>query len=213
MSDNVFQNGKIYKIVDNGNQLCYYGSTIRSLESRMAEHRAAYLAYKHRSARKPNTVVLIFDEYGIENTKIELVEVYPCASRTELLRREGEYIKNNTCVNRVVAGRTHTEYLSDFRAHLALKKKEWAERNKEEVVAYKKQYYQTNKDFVDAKNIKYKLDHEEEIKNYKKKYAEDHAEEAKQSKRNWYLRNKEKVLAKSKERWLQRKKEKEETET
>ena len=43
--------------------------------------------------------------FGLENCKIALVELFPCASKMELERKEGEYIKNNDCVNKTVVGR------------------------------------------------------------------------------------------------------------
>ena len=35
----MYQNGKIYKIVDNGYNLCYYGSTVQPLSKRLASHK------------------------------------------------------------------------------------------------------------------------------------------------------------------------------
>ena len=39
MGDNMYQNGKIYKIVDNGYNLCYYGSTCQPLSKRLSTHK------------------------------------------------------------------------------------------------------------------------------------------------------------------------------
>ena len=36
------------------------------------------------------------------NEEIELVENYPCNSKEELEKKEGEYIKNNECVNKLL---------------------------------------------------------------------------------------------------------------
>ena len=59
------------------------------------------------------TVFNIFDEYGPDNCKIELVELYPCNSKMELEKQEGRYIKENHCVNKHIAGRTNIEYYND----------------------------------------------------------------------------------------------------
>ena len=40
MENNRYQNGKIYKFVDNGYNKCYIGSTIEALSVRMAKHRS-----------------------------------------------------------------------------------------------------------------------------------------------------------------------------
>ena len=54
------------------------------------------------------SVYAIFDEFGVENCSIELVELFPCASKMELERKEGECIKNNDCVSKTDVGRTHS---------------------------------------------------------------------------------------------------------
>jgi hypothetical protein len=90
MEENKYQRGKIYKIVDNAYNMCYYGSTINMLCQRMSLHREQYKKNILKCLTKK-----IFDEYGLENCKIELVENYPCNSRNELEAREGHYIKNN----------------------------------------------------------------------------------------------------------------------
>ena len=55
----------------------------------------------------------LFNEYGVENCKIELLEYFPCDTLQELERREGEHIRNNESVNKVVAGRTKQESYHD----------------------------------------------------------------------------------------------------
>ena len=97
-----YQNGKIYMIWAGDDR--YYGSTIQPLCKRMAVH-------KSRSAYCCSAI--LFEKYGIENCKIELVELYPCNSREELCRKEGEYIRNNDCINKVMAGRNKKEYYID----------------------------------------------------------------------------------------------------
>ena len=52
-----------------------------------------------------------FDEFCVENCKIVLIEEYPCQSRKQLEKRDGEYIGNDKSrLNRCIAGRTRTEY-------------------------------------------------------------------------------------------------------
>ena len=55
----------------------------------------------------------IFNEFGIENCKIELIENYPCQSKEELFKREGGHIKATECVNRQIASRTQQEWKLD----------------------------------------------------------------------------------------------------
>ena len=55
----------------------------------------------------------MFDKFGIENCKIELVENYVCSSIAELHKREGYYIKNNDCINKNISGRSAKERYND----------------------------------------------------------------------------------------------------
>ena len=48
-----------------------------------------------------------------DNYQITMIELYPCNSREELCRKEGEYIRNNDCINKVMAGRNKKEYYID----------------------------------------------------------------------------------------------------
>jgi hypothetical protein len=89
----------------------YYGSTTQPLCKRISEHRSAYKRYKNGKGKEYyKSVFIIFDEFGLENCKIELVELFPCENKNQLHQKEGEYIKNNECVNKNIAGRTQKEY-------------------------------------------------------------------------------------------------------
>ena len=63
----------------------------------------------------------LFDEFGIDNCKIELIENYPAESKAMLQKQEGHYIKNTYCVNKKVEGRTRKEYQEDNITNTKLK--------------------------------------------------------------------------------------------
>ena len=107
--ENKYQNGKIYKVVDVGYNKCYVGSTYNSLCHRMSQHRDSFKIYKRGKCAKVSLYEM-FDEFGAENCKIELIELFPCSSRDELNKQEGQHIRNNNCVNKVLVGRTMKEY-------------------------------------------------------------------------------------------------------
>ena len=86
---NRYENGKIYKITDIGYNKCYIGSTTETLSQRMARHKGRYKEYLSGGADNTRSHWL-FDEFGVENCKIELVEIYPCNSKEELERQEGK---------------------------------------------------------------------------------------------------------------------------
>ena len=106
---NRYENGKIYRITDIGYNKFYVGSTCENLSKRIERHRTKYKNYKAGKTNKKISVFEIFDEFGIEDCKIELIENYPCNCKEELLRREGHYIKNTDCVNKVIPHRAEEE--------------------------------------------------------------------------------------------------------
>jgi hypothetical protein len=98
----------------------------------MNEHRKAYRLFKDGKSKKVY-VYDLFDEFGIENCKIELIELYPCNSKMELRRREGHHQQLIDCVNRNVAGRTRKEYYAD---------------NRDAKIAYQSEYRATHRDYI-----------------------------------------------------------------
>ena len=121
-----YKNGKIYQIVCNITGETYIGSTNRSLETRLGEHK------NHHSTCCSKSII----ERG--NYYIELLETYPCESKSELARREGEYQRDIKCVNRCIAGRTFGEWYEDNKEQLALKQKQYILNHKEELKANKR---------------------------------------------------------------------------
>ena len=175
-----YSKGKIYKIWDNGYNICYVGSTTQPLSKRMECHRRAFKKYLNGEYHNI-TVFSIFREYGVENCKIEWVENYECNSKEELHSREGYYIKNTDCVNRCIAGRTTQQ---------------WKEDNKERVKATTKQYRENNQDKIKLyrednreKAKEYKLKYDEDNKDKIKQYREDNKDIHKELKRQWYQNN------------------------
>ena len=73
----------------------------------------------------------MFDEFGVENCKIELVEQFPCSNKDELNKREGYHIRREKCVNKFVAGRTqHERWVENIEAE-RLKRREWNALNRD----------------------------------------------------------------------------------
>ncbi len=93
---NDYSQGKIYKIVCNKTGLVYIGSTYRSLEQRLKEHKADCNKYLDKKSKH-----LISSIYVIFNNdyNIELIENFPCNNKNELQKREYYYIDNIDCVN------------------------------------------------------------------------------------------------------------------
>ena len=127
-----YQNGQIYKIVDVGYNKCYIGSTCENLKKRFQRHKEKYIDYKKGKTRcKFYTSFSLFDEFGIDNCKIEWVEDYCCKNRKELEKREGQHQKKTDCVNKYIAGRTYQEWAEDNKEHLQKYQAEYSINNPE----------------------------------------------------------------------------------
>lgn len=139
-----YQKGKIYKIYSVSNEeLVYYGSTIQPLNVRLSGHIRDCKMNRNCSSK----LVLHAEDY-----KIELVEEYPCVNKQQLLKKEGEYIKNNVCVNKTIPCRTKKEYNEIYyennKEKLKEKKKEYYENNREHKKDYDKVYRENNKEAI-----------------------------------------------------------------
>jgi len=135
-----YKNGKIYKIWSPHGDDIYIGSTTQPLYKRLSGH-------KHNRLCSSK---ILFEKYT--DVKIELIESYPCENKDELNKREGEYIRNNICVNRCVAGRTKQQHYEDNKEKNKEKKKDYRENNKEKINEYNKEYYANNKEKLNEKN-------------------------------------------------------------
>ena len=126
--DKRYENGKIYTIrCRYDDTLIYVGSTIEKyLSSRMS---------KHRYSKSCEVCKYINDDWG--NWYIELYENYPCKSKQELEKREGEIIRLIGNINKRIAGRTNKEYIEDNK-----------EKHTEYCKKYSKEYYKNNRDKV-----------------------------------------------------------------
>ena len=209
-----YKNGKIYKIVDVGFNKCYYGSTTEPLSKRMERHRKDYKEYLQNGKNYTRSLG-IFCEYGVENCKILLVEDFPCETKEQLLRREGEYIRNNECVNKQIAGRTSKEYYQDNNDTLRQKSniyykentkacnersKQYYESHRDETIEYKKQWYKQNKERHHQKNKEYRQSHKEEIALKNKERYEQNKEQYSKQRKERYERDREQILEEQKEK-------------
>jgi len=145
--------GKIYmvypKVEDPDEGDVYYGSTTNTLARRMTHHRTT----KRCSSK------LLFDKYGVENCFIELVEEYPCETREQLNKKEGEYIRANKCINKIIAGRTQKEYRIDNFDKI----KELRVGNKDKYKEYNKQHYIKNRDNILEYHKQYRTENVDKI--------------------------------------------------
>ena len=151
---NRYDNGKIYRITDNAYTKFYSGSASESLSQRMTRHRGKYTTYLKGGCTKTTSFEL-FNEFGIGNCKIELVEIYPSNSKEELRSREGYYIENRPCINKVVAGRKETskEYYERNKPACLAQRREYKKLHKEEEKEYHQKRFQERKHILMEKHL------------------------------------------------------------
>jgi len=156
--ENKYQEGKIYKIVCNITGEIYIGSTIQTLEERLAVHKS--IKVKCRSNK-----ILEKNDY-----KIELIKDYPCNNLWELEEEEAKYIRNNKCINRNIPHRTYQERYEDNKEKFKEYQKKYREENKEKLKEYEKN--RKNKKERSENMKKYRDDNKEKLSKQKKERVE-----------------------------------------
>ena len=78
----------------------------------MERHRRDCKSYlsklkQYKSPKTPSSLYETFDEFGVENCKMVLIEECQCQNRKQLEKKEGGYIENDKSrLNRCIVGRT-----------------------------------------------------------------------------------------------------------
>jgi len=113
-----YNNGKIYAIRSHQTENIYIGSTIQPLSKRLIQHKSS-LKSKNPSSKE---ILQYPDAY------IELIELFPCNTKEELNKKEGEHIRSNNCVNKLISGRTRHQYKLEHKIQISEKMKEYNQR-------------------------------------------------------------------------------------
>ena len=156
-----YQKTKIYKIWSPNTEKVYVGATTQTLAQRMGKHR-----------RTIDTKSKIIIDLG--DARIELLQEFPCNSKMESDKKEGEYIRSLNCVNKVISGRTDKEYRID---------------NKEKIANNKQQYYNTNKDIIRDKHANYRIENIDKINKQKDEYRNNNREKIREADKAFRLAN------------------------
>lgn len=172
-----------------GNILRYYGSTSNFIK-RKNEHGSRYKKWVKagRPSKYKCSSVYILDNGDWRMEKIEEV----IGERWEAKKKEGEYIKNNECVNVSIPLRTPKEYYNDNKDILNKKYKEYRNQNKDKIAEYQKQYNINNKDKI----LEWKINNKDKCKEWRKQNKDKLDEQ----KKKWFEKNKQAVLEKQKEK-------------
>lgn len=174
--------GIIYQISCDETDDLYVGSTIKTLENRMINHRSAYKRYLNGSRKG---YCKSYELLQYPTAKINLLFNFPCNSKAELEREEGKIQRQTAnCINRIIAGRTLKEYRQDNKEIIREYKKQWSEDNKEKIKEKKKQYRQDNRERF-----------YEHFKEYNKQYYQDNREKLNEKQRLRYAKKKAAKIA------------------
>ena len=167
-----YQKGKIYKLYSPSKNLVYYGSTTQSISQRLADHLKnfkTYIKYNKDKTKKYCHSYLVLD---CEDYKIELVEECTCNNRQQLSKKEGEYIKNNKCVNARIEGRTDQEYRQDNKEQIKKKNAILYNKKRDIYLEQQKIYYENNKEKKLEKNKIWFENNKKKVIEYRTKYRE-----------------------------------------
>lgn len=134
---NIYENGKIYKIINDATDKIYIGSTIQPLSKRLSQH-------KHKKSCCSRELL----ELG--NCKIILIENFKCDNKEQLTAREQYWIDNSSnCINKNMKANVLIKYKDNPKEYMKQKRK-----NSEKRIAYRKEYYQKMKqNKLSQKNI------------------------------------------------------------
>ena len=128
-----YSNGKIYKLVLNGCDVIYIGSTISCLRYRLCGHR--------RATKRRNSNVYSTMRHNVYDWKIIEIEKFPCNDRDELRAREQFWIdKLKPSLN------SYNAAILNRKEYYAKRQKKWYEKNKECCRNYKVEAYNKKKD-------------------------------------------------------------------
>lgn len=134
-----YKNGKIYCIRSYQTEQIYIGSTTQTLAQRLVKH-------KGKNDGCSSKIILQYSD-----AYIELIELFPCNSKEELNKKEGEHIRANNCVNKNISGRTLQEWYNDNKEKIAEQKHQYRKINKEKIKEYNKKYKTVNKEILKQK--------------------------------------------------------------
>lgn len=189
MENNKYLNGKIYKIVSTQTAKVYIGSTVQKyLCNRMQKHKFDY--------KTKQKYITSYEIVQFNDAKIVLLEEYPCATKTELRKREQHWIDSTpNCVNNKRA------YVTDNQKKQTVKN--YYNSHKEKIINYKHQWYKKRAETEEfqEKSKKYKEDHKEYYENYSKKYREENYKTLQQKKKQYNISHKDQLSQKRREHY------------
>jgi hypothetical protein len=146
-----YKNGQIYRLWTPHTDKYYIGSTCTMLAKRLWTHKADFKCYLNK--KRENLTSYKLFEFGIDDVKIELMELFPCNSKKELEKREGELQREHKIyiVNSHIAGQTRKEYYQDNKNKISERHKNRYYEKRDEIRKKANDNYEINKDEINRK--------------------------------------------------------------
>ena len=179
--------GIIYKITDLDTKKYYIGSSKHTLDCRVKGHKRLFESFK----KGKSYYCASYEILESDNYKVDVIEQYPCNTKKELERREGELIKEGKlnggyCVNLNIPGRTNKEYYQDNRDKLNALQKKYREDNREYYKEYRKEWQKDNREYRKKYDKEYREENRDKIAVRYKKWQKDNPEKIKVSQKKYY---------------------------
>lgn len=182
-----YQNGKVYKLIDNQTDKPFYvGSTAQSLSQRKGQHVVAANTNQQRAVYQYIRNINF-------NFSIVLIKSYPCRNKDELNREEGKWIqklsKKYDLTNHIIAGRTYSEWF-----------KQYYEENKDKILEYHQNYRRRNTKRINQYAEEYRKQHKDKINEYAEKYRAQNRDRINVWHKQNYEQNKDRINTKKGEK-------------
>ena len=159
MSENKYNNSKIYLIKCRlDNNLIYVGSTVKHLYERWNQH--LHKAHKKTHSNK-NLLYNKMNEIGIKHFYIELYEQLNLNNNQELLKKEGEIIKELGTLNYISSGLINENDYNDLKNKVENERNDYKNKKLSDVQQYEK--HLLKKEYLKRYNLKKKLEKEQII--------------------------------------------------
>jgi len=187
--------GFIYKIVADGTDKVYYGSTMTNLHQRMRRHRTDLNCSSEELFKYPNTRIELLETH--HNIHKDILKQMLFEVERGYIERFRRYCAGR-CVNKNLPIRTDEEYIEyhkKYNIKNADKRKEYYDKysidNADKLKEQRKQYYDNNADKCRKRSNQYRTNNADEIKKRKKQYYDNNADKLREQKRLAYLAKKQ----------------------
>lgn len=171
---------KIYKLFSPSNvELTYYGHTTKTIQQRLLGHLRQYRFWMNNPEKVRKILTFSIFE-NCDDYVIELIEDYPCNTRTEALMREAYYIQSNKCLNVAIPYKDpairkeeRKEYDKAYHIKNADKIQQYKDDNRDRRNESARQKYADNKEMILEKQKERYEENKEIILEKQKKYRDD----------------------------------------